>query len=244
MVKRKTTEQFIQESTAIHGDVYDYSLTNYINRRTKVKIICTVHGIYEQTAGNHLYQKQGCSKCAGDKQASRQRKSLSQFIQEATIVHDSLYDYSLVDYNHTDIKVKIICPTHDIFKQTPHDHLHGKGCPKCVHTISKGETNWLNRIGLPDDTQHRQVRLPMNNNKNRRVDGYDPLTNTVYEFHGDYWHGNPARFNLDDINPTIKKPYRQLYEATLTKEVLIKDSGYNLVVMWEHDWKAHPSLTV
>ena len=32
------------------------------------------------------------------------------------------------------------------------------------------------------------------------VDGYCSSINTVYEFHGDYWHGNPKRFASEDIN--------------------------------------------
>lgn len=44
MSKRKTTEQFIEEARAIHGDKYDYSKVEYVNSRTKVCIICPIHG--------------------------------------------------------------------------------------------------------------------------------------------------------------------------------------------------------
>jgi hypothetical protein len=69
------------------------------------------------------------------------------------------------------------------------------------------------------------------------VDGYDPMTNTVYEFYGDYWHGNPDTTDHNKTNAHNKKPFRQLYEETLIKENLIKQTGYNLVTMWESDWK-------
>jgi len=69
------------------------------------------------------------------------------------------------------------------------------------------------------------------------VDGYCEENNTVYEFHGDYWHGNPEIFNQDEINPTSKKTFGELYELTKLKERRIEEMGFNLVVMWESNWK-------
>jgi hypothetical protein len=69
------------------------------------------------------------------------------------------------------------------------------------------------------------------------VDGWDPETGTIYEFHGDYWHGNPRRYPADDPHPDVRgKTYGDLYQATLEKEQLLRDLGYELVVMWEMDW--------
>jgi hypothetical protein len=60
-----------------------------------------------------------------------------QFIEKARKKHGDKYDYSLVDYKHSRIKVKIICPIHGVFEQRPDTHLEGKGCLKCGH-ISTG----------------------------------------------------------------------------------------------------------
>ena len=55
---KKTTEQFIKEAKLIHGDEYDYSLVEYINNSTKVKIKCNSCGnIFEQRPHDHL---KGC----------------------------------------------------------------------------------------------------------------------------------------------------------------------------------------
>ena len=62
-------------------------------------------------------------------------------------------------------------------------------------------------------------------------------TNTIYEFYGDYWHGNPKRFILTDINKRTKTTFGELYKNTLQKEKDIRELGYNLVVIWESDWK-------
>ena len=57
-----TTEQFIQKAKEIHGDKYDYSLVNYYNYMTPVKIICKKHGQFLQQPLSHLNNR-GCPKC-------------------------------------------------------------------------------------------------------------------------------------------------------------------------------------
>ena len=66
MSKKVTTEIFIEKAKAIHGDKYDYSLVDYKNAKTKIKIICPIHGVFEQTPNSHLNGR-GCSKCKSDK---------------------------------------------------------------------------------------------------------------------------------------------------------------------------------
>ena len=56
------TEYFINRAKEIHGDIYDYTLVDYKNCRTKIKIICKEHGIFEQTPDSHL-SKRGCKIC-------------------------------------------------------------------------------------------------------------------------------------------------------------------------------------
>lgn len=62
-IKTCTNEIFIEKSISIHGNKYDYSLVNYVNARTKVIIVCKVHGEFEQTPVSHLNSK-GCLKCS------------------------------------------------------------------------------------------------------------------------------------------------------------------------------------
>ena len=58
MIKRLTIEEFIIKSNKVHNNKYDYSLVKYKNNHTPVKIICPIHGIFEQIPNNHF--KQGC----------------------------------------------------------------------------------------------------------------------------------------------------------------------------------------
>ena len=53
------------------------------------------------------------------------------FVKRAIAKHGNKYDYSLVNYQKNSVKVKIFCPEHGVFEQTPADHMAGKGCRKC-----------------------------------------------------------------------------------------------------------------
>ena len=48
-MKKLTTEEFIKRAKEIHGDKYDYSLVEYKGIYEKVKIICPIHGLFEQS---------------------------------------------------------------------------------------------------------------------------------------------------------------------------------------------------
>lgn len=119
------TSSFIRKAKNIHGDRYDYSLSDYINARTKVIIICPMHGKFEQTPRNHV-QGNICYKCSFDNKIKP-----DYFINKAKQKHDDKYDYTKVIYKNARTKVDIVCPEHGIFQQTPKSHLQGSGCPKC-----------------------------------------------------------------------------------------------------------------
>lgn len=63
---------------------------------------------------------------------------LKEFLEKSNLIHNNFYDYSLVNYINNKIKVKIICPIHGDFLQTPKNHTKGQGCPKCA-TIYKSK---------------------------------------------------------------------------------------------------------
>lgn len=124
---RKSQPEFIADAIKIHGNTYDYSLVEDLNFSKKVKIICKHHGVFEQTPRAHIAGN-GCPNCFGTKQ-----KSLAQFVKEAQSVHGEKYDYSETNYTNTDVKIKIICPIHGDFWQTPYQHTkRGNGCPRCA----------------------------------------------------------------------------------------------------------------
>jgi len=58
-VNKLTTEKFIEKAQAIHDKKYDYSKVEYKNTRTKVKIVCPIHGEFFQYPTNYL-RGHGC----------------------------------------------------------------------------------------------------------------------------------------------------------------------------------------
>ena len=70
-----------------------------------------------------------------------------------------------------------------------------------------------------------------------RVDGYDEVTKTVYEFLGDYYHGNLDVYSRETPNKTLNITMGELNEITMVRLKTIKDMGYNVVTMWETDFK-------
>lgn len=69
-----------------------------------------------------------------------------------------------------------------------------------------------------------------------KADGYCQETNTIYEFYGDYWHGNPLKYHSNRLNITLNKSMGELYQKTIEREHLIKSLGYNLITIWESDF--------
>lgn len=132
-INAKTKEQFIIDSKKKYSDRYDYSLVEYKNAKTKVKIICSTHGVFEQTPDNHANGGSigGCKKCHYDKLAKSQLHTTEQFIEKANKLHNFKYNYSKSIYKGDRIKLSIICPLHGEFLQTPGDHYRSQGCNIC-----------------------------------------------------------------------------------------------------------------
>lgn len=125
-VSRKNTEQFIREATIAHGGKYDYSLVNYTLATEKVKIICPVHGVFEQIARDHL-RGVGCKKCYADSK----RYSLSELVEKFNQIHHGKYSYEKVEYRNVRVKITVTCPIHGDFQIRPDQHLDGYGCHEC-----------------------------------------------------------------------------------------------------------------
>ena len=141
MGKKIVVNDFISKAKQIHGDKYDYSQVDYVNSRTKVKIVCPEHGVFEQLPSSHL-QGNGCPQCAkiwseGHKQnlqiSSRKSRGMTteEWIKRARSVHGDKYDYSQIVYVNQRTKVKIICPIHGVFEQQADSHIRGCGCRLC-----------------------------------------------------------------------------------------------------------------
>jgi len=123
-MKRLTQEEFIDRCEQRHVGRYDYSKVNYTSLKGKVVITCKIHGDFLQEARVHI-DGWGCTACKNG------RNTTSGFIEKATSIHGSTYNYSQVVYELVEQPVTIICKLHGYFQQRPSDHLSGKGCKQC-----------------------------------------------------------------------------------------------------------------
>lgn len=137
------TNIFIKKARIVHGDRYDYSKVEYINMKTKVIIICPVHGIFEQTPDKHIHGKCGCPDCAGNKRLNK-----DEFITKSVMIHGDMYDYSHVHYVNNRIDVEIICKEHGSFWQSPSNHLAGKGCPFCANNMLLSQSEFIDKAKM------------------------------------------------------------------------------------------------
>lgn len=236
MNDRLSTEEFIERAVKIHGDKYDYSSVVYEGIGKKITIICKKHGPFTQRAMSHIYyDKFGCRKCGNERQSAALLSSRDKFVAKAQTKFGNKYDYSKVEYLNAKSKVILCCRTHGDFSQTPNAHISGDGCPKCVYHISTPEIKWLDEQGVSSLVRQYSMFI---DKKLYKVDGYDPKTNTIYEFLGDYWHGNPAVFKEEARHPLIKKTYGELYINTMKRISTLAENGYKVNYIWEADYKS------
>jgi len=233
-LQTSNTEIFVQKAKALHGDKYNYSKVKYVRADVNVEIICPVHHIFTQTPDAHLHSN-GCYKCGRESCGNSTVNDTNYFVTKATLIHNNKYDYSKVRYEKNREEVIIICPIHGEFSQMAMAHLAGKGCKSCTMSISHKETKWLDSLGIPKE--NRNITLFIGDFW-IKPDGFDPVTNTIYEFYGDYWHGNPKVYDAVKVNDHNGKTFGELYQQTLSRENMIKTAGYNLVTVWQYDFEA------
>ena len=78
---------------------------------------------------------------------------------------------------------------------------------------------------------------------NRFVDGYCAETNTIYQFHGCFFHGCRKCFADEDFNKVNGERFYLLREKTARTTQLFKDFGYQVIEKWECDFISEGKLT-
>lgn len=150
---RVTLSAFIERSNIIHGNKYDYSKVDWVNTKTKVEIVCPVHGSFYQMPFKHL-QGQGCPDCRKNADVTQEM-----FIERAKRIHGDKYDYSRVHYQGMWVPVEIICPVHGSFLQTPAKHVKtgksgSQGCPDCRYI--KQRQTFQDRYGVSNPMKKKE----------------------------------------------------------------------------------------
>ena len=129
-LKKIDTVAFIQEACDVHGSLYDYNKTEYINRSTKIEIICPIHGSFLQTPSSHL-SGSGCPKCKG-----KMCYPSEWIIEKAKSTYGDKYHIirlmKSVGYIRTYDLVIINCAHHGQVQVDFYNFIEkNKGCPLC-----------------------------------------------------------------------------------------------------------------
>lgn len=120
---------FVERARAAHGDLYNYICSEQKGNKFYIYIECSKHGVFKQRSDSHT-KGGGCRHCVHE--AIPLKRTIEDFIKEASVIHDNKFDYSLVTTTKTTSKIDIICKDHGIFSQTVAHHLVSRGCPECA----------------------------------------------------------------------------------------------------------------
>jgi hypothetical protein len=247
-----STESFIKLAKAKWGDLYDYSAVCYSNIDTEVKIYCRTHKEYFfLTPYKHLNNKYGCPVCGNKRKNDHTKiRVLSAFNTELErrSQQDDL-NLTAAEYSGFLSPIALQCKQCGCHFSTIGQHFINKGgrCPICFPPRSFSrisqeairsicEVHAIQFISSLIGYEHKIIR-----EKNIfKVDAYNEGLNLILEFYGDLFHGNPLLFSSDTkCHPYYKDVTAQeLYTKTKEREQFLLDSGYNLITIWESDWRA------
>lgn len=184
--KRKTTEQFIKKAKEKFGDKFDYSLVEYVNKDTPIKIICNeCKQIMIQTPNNHLACKYGCTNVMCKNAPPTGIKYTTEtFIEVAKEKFGNDFDYSFVEYKGTWTPIKIKCnKCKQIREVLPNTFLMRGGC---LHNKESFGEKIIRIVLEKRNIEHKQQYIfkDCRDINPLPFDFYIPSKNLLIEFQG------------------------------------------------------------
>lgn len=238
-LKETCKREFTSKANNIHKNIYDYSKSAYENAVTKIIVVCKTHGEFRISPNNHLCG-QGCPMCGSECSGLANLKGFDEYQSEFIKLYGDKYDYSSVVWKGGSKPITLICKKHGEFHILPYLHKVGKECQRCSNQYSDMSMGWLlfmEKRYLTEIQHAKNLGEFVIPGTRYKADGYIKSSNTIFEFHGDFWHGNPELYDENQMNPRVGLTYGELYNKTKDKSKIILDKGYNLVEIWENDWK-------
>ena len=213
---------FITKAKIIHGEKYIYDKVEYTNNKSKVNIVCTIHGDFWQRPDNHIGLKQGCPECKKIALSSLSLKDNDEFIRLSKEKHGDTFDYSKSIYKGCYKNVIITCKEHGDFSQQAQCHYVGKiGCSKCQNCGKSKKEEEL-KMFLQSLLDNNKLLFNSKDilKNGSELDIYIPSLNLAFEFNGLYWHSDVYK----DSN----------YHREKTE--ICETQGIQLIHIYEDDW--------
>jgi len=138
------TEDFIRNAVEVHGNIYDYTFSKYIDSNTEIKIKCNKHETYfYQLPGVHVNMGSGCPDCGRERIIKSHTMTKEEFLERAFVRHNNFYSYDDLEWSNASTLSKMTCPVHGTFLQKPSAHLSGKGCQKCGGSLPSNTEDFI-----------------------------------------------------------------------------------------------------
>jgi hypothetical protein len=208
-------------------------LTDYINTWQKVKFKCKKDHEFPM-APQDVKQGEWCPYCSGCSPIVAKEKF-------EKIVEEKGGQIIGKGYSRTTDEVCILCSKKHVFITKPAYIIGGSWCDKCTKgkQYSKDQILWLKWISLKEDIyiHHAENGKEAYISGIGKFDGYCEETETIYEYHGAFFHGHPDYYDPEKKNPLTKKNFGLLYKNTLIKDEKIRQTGNNYVVIWDFEFK-------
>lgn len=220
--RRSDLSVVIAEFEAVHGTRYDYTRVEYVSVDTPVNIVCPEHGVFTQTPWVHK-NGHGCPKCAHKLNGLRRAYDLRTFTLQAQRVHGDRYQYH--EYTGSATPVRITCPTHGEFYQSPSNHLQGAGCPRCARQVSQAEVDIMELAraqGVNPVGRYRPAWM-----LGKELDIFIESHKLAIEYCGHHVHNSTRHaYNHEP------KPKNYHYD----KWRLCRDNGVTLLTIYDFEW--------
>lgn len=212
--------------------------TEYVNNKTPINWRCKEGHEWRASFGSIKNKNHWCAVCSG---VAKHDLEICQEIAKERGGFCLSTEY-INTYTYMDWRCKEGHEWRSCFRSVKNGN---SWCPKCTPTYSKLSTVWLILLSNMKqiDIQHSENEFKIPGTR-YSADGYCQETNTIYEFHGDFWHGNPTIYVSHEYNPVVKKTFGELYEKTLAREQTLRSLGYNVVSIWESEWKTFMKIVI
>ena len=211
-----SAQDFVIKASTVHNNKYTYVADSFVSTKDSVTVVCSKHGAFTQTAGNHL-SGYGCKACGYESEGFGGAISYAEFKQRASSLYAGKYTYTEEGYSNLSSYVKMTCPEHGVFESKALAHLFDNStCPQCkVYGTSAGELElfeFVKSLGVDCVSGYRYSR--------RQFDIYIPSLKLAIEYDGLCWHST--------LHRTREEQLRKRKDA----EAL----GVELIRVFEHEW--------
>lgn len=221
---RKTNDEFIEEANLIHNGKYDYSLIEYKSNKTKIKIICVRHGVFEQTPKSHL-NGAGCRSCVTHKS----RYAKEDIYQKLKDIYGEKYEYPDFEFNSLHDKIILICKKHGESKKSIRQHLR-YGCKLCYYeVIGEPLRQTLDEFIEKSNKKHsnkydysKVVELP----RNKKVEILCEKHGTFFQYYKSHLHGNGCPSCKSSKGESLIENYLKQNDINFYTQFIFNDCRY------------------